>query len=60
MNATATHITEDNVEYALFVNAAGKFAIRVYDLDAEETVTVKTFPNETHARTDFAELVAKS
>jgi len=59
METIQIYIGEENVEYKLFINHAGKYCIRVFDLDAEEGVFSIQYPNEEMAQIKFQELIQK-
>jgi hypothetical protein len=46
-----------NIETKLFINAAGKYAVRMRDLDAEENITISIFPSRETAEAYFDHLI---
>jgi hypothetical protein len=60
----SVHVSPENVETRLFVNAAGHYAVRVFDLDAQETYAITVFPlheeSEAKARKLFEDTVRLS
>jgi len=57
MNKTLEILTdaEAGVEYKLFLNAAGAPSVRVFDTEAEEVVTIISYPNLDAAKKAFAD-----
>lgn len=53
----AKHVSDEAVETLLFINHAGDYAVRVYDLDASELVGIVTFPSRDAAEAYYAKAV---
>ena len=50
--------TTDGVEYKLFKNNKG-WAIRVFDIDAKEVVTLVNYPDKEMAQKEFNKIIEK-
>jgi uncharacterized protein YqjF (DUF2071 family) len=58
--AIKVHVLPENIEVKLFVNAQGRHAVRLYDLDAGEMITVVSFPSPAGAEDYFAKAINPS
>jgi len=44
-----TKLDENNIEYAVFQNANGKFCVRSRDMDSGEVITIRICQSESQA-----------
>lgn len=60
MEVIELHIDkETNIEYKLFINKAGKYCVRVFDLDGNDTYAHIICISEAQARIKYQEALTK-